>query len=88
MSSGDLPKIPQPTIGYTTEAAAAVLGVATRTLRRAIAEGRAKAIRIPLAKLIEPPELQRLIAEGHRIRDVVPGPRTHGPDGRFKGSPP
>jgi hypothetical protein len=66
-----------------------VLGIGVRTMRRIIASGRAASVKIPLARLIPPEEMQRLIAEGYRIRDIDPGPRAHGPDGRFlKGASP
>jgi hypothetical protein len=58
--------------GYPLADAARVTGVSHRTMRRAVRDGRVKAIPIPPHyKLIPPEEVERLLAEG--LRQRAPG---------------
>jgi hypothetical protein len=60
--------------GYSLTGAAEAFGVSTRTLRRALADGRVEAIPVPqLSKLISVREVERVLAVG--LRRGWGGPR-------------
>lgn len=79
MPSRDLPP---PLVGYPDHVVAEALGIAARTMRRAVATGRIKTI--PVNRLITPEEANRVLAQPRwRGRE-----RTHDPaTGRFKAPP-
>ena len=74
--------LPPPIIGYPVDQIAEALGIAPRTMRRAVATGRIKTV--PISRLITPEEAKRVLAQPRwRGRE-----RTHDPaTGRFKGPP-
>ena len=81
MSSSDLPlqdKLPAPIVGHPVETIREALGLAPRTMRRAVTSGRIKTI--PVGLSITPEEAARVLAKGRRW----PGERRHDPaTGRF-----
>jgi len=60
-----------PPPGYSPLAAAELLGVSLRTLRRAIDRGEVTAVPFPHRKLIPAAEVERLAAKG--LRQRAPG---------------
>ena len=65
--------IPTKIIGYSLDDACAALGISSRTMRRLREDGKVKAVLVKKSVLIEPREMQRLLAKGVRKYRGRPG---------------